>query len=471
MNRDETIALWKKCEEARAAAIADGQSVEVAHEAAKNIWNTWAEDRLAEREVLKGEGRWKARKYTDRLMYNAYGEREFGENAESKKWLKEAFCDFSELIFKESGPENQGSETEIIKKTERDFGGLRHSDHYVLNFEGFIFPSDCDFWLSSFLVPVTFSRCVFHGFAGFRKTRFANIVLFNETIFHQAAWFARTLFMSVADYDEAVFMGWARFAGAQFEDPGIFSNTHFKDGAWFRGCKFSAMALFDSARFEGEADFVATSVEHYFDLRHSVFTEVPAFNQVDFKRAPDFDGVKFSLPVFWRNGQASLVPAYRALRRVAIQGADYEREQMAFKGEIRSKRGTEHRWYHAALWYGLAYDVLSDFGRSMSRPSIIWLVSIGVFAFLYLADSSKLGNAFANCNAAAAPNYESALIISWKNALPFIGIDSKADEIARSCLYEAIAYGGVAIQGFQKVWSAVLMFLFLLAVRNQFRIR
>ena len=144
---------------------------------------------------------------------------------------------------------------------------------------------------------------------------------------------------------------------------------------------------------------------------------------------------------------------------------------MAFKGEIRSKRGTEHRWYHAAFWYGLAYDALSDFGRSMSRPSLIWLISIAVFALFYLANSGKLGSAFDDCAAAGAPNYESALIISWKNALPFIGIDSRAEEIARGCLYGAAAYGGIAIQGLQKVWSAVLMFLFLLAVRNQFKIK
>ena len=41
---------------------------------------------------------------------------------------------------------------------------------------------------------------------------------------------------------------------------------------------------------------------------------------------------------------------------MAIQGADYEREQMAFKGETRSKRGTEHKPWHTAFWFGIAYD-------------------------------------------------------------------------------------------------------------------
>ncbi len=471
MNRNETIAFWKRCEEARAAAIAEGQSVEAAHEIAKNIWNGWAEECLIARKVLEESGLWKARKYFDRADFDAYGERVFGENTETENWLREASCDFSEIVFDASGLEDQETELENIQTRRMDFGGLRRAAYQLPKFDGFIFPSDCDFWLSTFLEPASFSHSVFHGFAGFRRTRFANIVWFNKATFKQAAWFARTKFISVADFEEATFLGWARFAGTQFEEDCTFTRSTFLGRACFWGCKFSTVASFDRAKFGSEADFNGTSFERFFDLRQSVFTEVPAFNQANFKRPPDLDGMKLSLPGFWRASKASLVPTYRALRRVAIQGADYEREQMAFKGEIRSKRGTEHKWYHAAFWYGLAYDALSDFGRSISRPSLIWLISIAIFAFFYLVNSSKLENAFADCIAAGAPNYESALIISWKNALPFIGIDSKAEEIARSCLYGATASGGIAIQGLQKVWSTVLLFLFLLAVRNQFRIK
>ena len=107
----------------------------------------------------------------------------------------------------------------------------------------------------------------------------------------------------------------------------------------------------------------------------------------------------------------------------------------------------------------------------MSRPSLIWLISIAVFALFYLANSGKWGSAFADCAAAGAPNYESALIISWKNALPLHRHRFQSEEIARGCLYGAAVYGGIAIQGLQKVWSAVLIFLFLLAVRNQFKIK
>ena len=114
-----------------------------------------------------------------------------------------------------------------------------------------------------------------------------------------------------------------------------------------------------------------------FGANGAVFAEV-------LKQAPDLDAVSLPLPSFWRRGRVELIARYRAVRRIAILGADYEREQMAFKGEVRSKRGTYHKWWHAAFWYGLAYDTLSDFGRSMSRPVLAWLISIASFALIYL---------------------------------------------------------------------------------------
>jgi hypothetical protein len=116
-----------------------------------------------------------------------------------------------------------------------------------------------------------------------------------------------------------------------------------------------------------------------------------------------------------------------------------------------TSRGTEHRWYHAAFWYGLAYDAFSDFGRSMSRPLALWLLSIFLFAGAYLFASGKLTGAREFCPAADASNFESALVVSWRNALPFVGIDPKADRAASECLYGSSVYGGIAIQGVQKI--------------------
>jgi hypothetical protein len=56
MTRDETIALWQKCEDARAAAQAEGKSEDEAHEAAKAIWNRWANGLRDDYEALDQVG-------------------------------------------------------------------------------------------------------------------------------------------------------------------------------------------------------------------------------------------------------------------------------------------------------------------------------------------------------------------------------------------------------------------------------
>ena len=66
MTRDETTQLFERCEaarrEAKAKALAHGQSErdarEIAHEAAKAVWNGSAEGMLTERKALEQSGHW-----------------------------------------------------------------------------------------------------------------------------------------------------------------------------------------------------------------------------------------------------------------------------------------------------------------------------------------------------------------------------------------------------------------------------
>ena len=66
--RERTVERFLECEakraEARAAALAEGKSEDearkIAHEAAKQHWNAWAEDMLAKRKALEEPGAWAA---------------------------------------------------------------------------------------------------------------------------------------------------------------------------------------------------------------------------------------------------------------------------------------------------------------------------------------------------------------------------------------------------------------------------
>ena len=428
-------------------------------------WNSWAEKMRTKRKAIETDGHWAAEK-------NKRGELE-PKNEETRAWTEAARVDFFRCHFLVRA----AGDATVIREEEKNEGEDARSPIKVIQlegnsaiFSGFVFPGDTSFDEANFSRHTRFRGATFCGAATFDNATFSDYAWFEETTFSGNAWFVSATFTGEAWFFNATFTADALFGNATFSSAARFFRATFIGDARFGSATFQKSTNYREAKFSKEASFTGIKVDRSFDMTEADFKRVPAFNQADFKQAPELDSVKFPLPLLARKGEANLVARYRAIRRLAIQGADYEREQMAFKGEIRSKRGAEHRWYHAAFWYGLAYDALSDFGRSMSRPSLIWLVSIMVFSLFYLASSHKLESAFAHCGTADASNFESALIISWKNALPLIG-DAKAEEVARSCLYGAAAYGGIAIQGFQRIWSALVIFLFLLAVRNQFKIK
>ena len=135
------------------------------------------------------------------------------------------------------------------------------------------------------------------------------------------------------------------------------------------------------------------------------------------------------MPRFWKgHNKGRVAVIYRAIRRVSVQGHDQENEAKAFKGEVRSKRGTEHRWYHAAFWYGVAYDGLSDFGSSLSRPLLVWLFSVVAFGAVYLWDARvDVPEWVKPCRFGEASKALRAFTLSIANALPVIG-SSRSEE-------------------------------------------
>ena len=203
---------------------------------------------------------------------------------------------------------------------------------------------------------------------------------------------------------------------------------------------------------------------------------MPAFNQSDFKQAPDLDNVSFPARPFWRGGDKDLVPQYRALKRLAVQGYDYEREQMAFKGELRSRRWLIDKWYGPSVWFGIIYDFFADCGRSIWRPFVTWAGLVLAFAAFYFWRSAD--GLATRCGSPETPALQ-ALYLSIKNGLVMFGgtRDARINQ-AYLCLYggdanqAAIPLSVTYVETLaQTPISAVLLFLFLLAVRNQFKIK
>lgn len=332
---------------------------------------------------------------------------------------------------------------EMLNRAERD--SPKWEREAKADFSGYKFKNKADF--SEFIFPseVNFSNVIFNGIVEFRKTKF-----FQKTSFIQAS------FSNMAVFRESIFSG----------------DVYFSDA------KFSDLTIFSGVKFETYAFFIASQFESSFLLDRAKFSTVPDFTDAVFRDAPRLDHIHIDVLekrnfIFQRGGK-DMAAYWRVLKRLAMRAHDHERELIFFKEEVIARRFVEDKWYHGAFWFGIFYQALSDFGRAIVRPMIAWLFSVGIFFGVY----RLLANATPPCQSP----WSSALILSLHQGLVSLpGPDDKIRQIY-GCLYGTV--GGtdtphipdipdmVAFLGtVQSVFSAILIFLLLLALRNRFRIR
>ena len=221
----------------------------------------------------------------------------------------------------------------------------------------------------------------------------------------------------------------------------FFNNARFGPGrADFSLATFKRVAQFDGAAFEGEADFNTVLGERNFSMAGARFEGVPDFIQAHFSEAPRLDNVKvkgrmleaqekepekgekLSLrkrlhrkwqhkSTLYRRATSGLskdsplrdIPTrWRALKRLAIQGHDTDRELAFFSGEVRSARlagdwpapwpvWKADVWAgFLRFWAGLLYQAFSNFGRSLLRPLFAWFLCIVIFAAFYLSQTDVM---------------------------------------------------------------------------------
>jgi hypothetical protein len=444
MTQEEAIALWTRCEEARKttfeAALEEGRdrgdAYDLAHEAAKDVWNGWAAELLQRQEIMKRSGEWAVARDARGAMQP--------QNQGTRAWFNEASVDFSRLQFRKAASAQPPANPVLAV-------GSR------ARFSGFVFPGAALFREAMFGVTVWFEGAIFHGRASF-----------NEASFAVEAWFERAEFSDVASFDEV-----------EFASDGWFENVTFSGNASFLQANFKGYTTFSGATFAEGANFTAISGERAFQLGGARFLAgPPSFVQADFKKAPRLDDVHVPLPHYFAHGNKESAARYRVLRQFADAGLDHERERTFFKGEVRSRRLVEDRPIGPAFWLGLAYDALSDFGTSIMRPMALWFVSAAGAVYFYLAMANAPSGGAAACTAQGGAPIIQALFLSVKNALVVLA-NYKDHRVTQAyhCLFSGpaeapeIPFVVTIAELSHTLWSAVLIFLLLLAVRNQFRIR
>jgi hypothetical protein len=447
----------------------------------RDAWNDWANKRLAERKVLEEKGLWIPKR--DWFGHNKLRHKEAGV------WMKSAASDFSDRRFLGSKDENKESESAGLPVK------CDPLEPRPANFEGYIFPGE-----------VHFDRVTFTGEASF-----------DAATFEGDAWFR-----------DATFKGDARFKSATFKGGAVFDRSIFKGDALFRSALFTGHTWFDSVCFCRAASFYSVQAKHGFALLNAHFRrQVPDFISARFKEPVILDHIQLGIGVepggllrslfgglySWLFGKPdrALSTKYRALKRLAIQSDDHRNEQIFFRGELRVRRYNEDKPWHLGFLLGIIYELVSGFGHSIIRPLLWLLVLFLLSSWFYLSEYTPAGtsprayiqaqllshlpdSAYTLVPAlrpealppltckdeGSGDPAASAIMLALKKNSVFAGFDT-AEKSTRlyACLYgydddhktprvpNAVVLWGI----WQTFLSTALLFLFLLGLRNRFKIK
>jgi hypothetical protein len=559
MNKEESKNLFQQCEEARKQVIssvnlADAETI--AHQAAVNVWNSWALQLIEEWERLNRVKPRAMSPLTNRT------ERWTETDPDLCSWMERAKVDFSEYTFNDE-----------VKFSNFIFP-------YTADFSATAFNHDAWFDEAIFRFEAVFDKATFNGRVGFKNTQFSHDTMFMEATFCEPVTFVNTNFIRNVNFEmvrfkkdvifdqvnissennpdfsediliqfrETVFEKGIIFLSTIFFGNSIFNNVYFTENCTFVKCTFEnkvslfqscfgGCVVFNDVIFKSDADFRAITSNRSFDLSNTTFYILPDFTQAHFIEAPRLDSMniekcpedtnflRFKLSKILSNLKAniyhtiyyftpeskayrseqfsqshSITSKYRALKRIAAQSADYERELFFFQRELCTMRLNYHylNWRYFA---SVAYWLFSNFGRSVFRPISWWMISLYVSTSWYLSISIKkysitqacayvLLNTFgfqtekSKCIDGDGTISNAAFGLAFHHGSGGV-LHGEGTKQIYACLYgtnngffalknqelipnipmEAVVFGA-----FQSVFSLTMIFLLILAVRNQFRI-
>ena len=334
--------------------------------------------------------------------------------------------------------------------------------------------------------------------ANFANATFSQDADFTDFIFPSDAKFTRAVFSVPTSFENAKFQQEVIFISAVMYEITIFDKATFVGDAYFDEAIFKEHVSFQSVTFKSKAIFRAIEAKRIFNLTETYFQQVPNFTQGTFTEVPLFDTITIAQEKrkgeIWQCNKQKvqndfesidLYPGYwKVLKHLAAQGHDFESEQRFFRMEIITHRAFKDGPRNASFWASLLYQTCSNFGQSLSRPLIgfclIFSVS-AVFNYLYSNTFTVITHGQKICGVDISDDlWYAAIAIATNKSIPgFFAFRDKLPEF-HARLYGA--YGDHVCQPnvpdmvstfgvIQSVSSAAFIFLFLLAVRNRFRIK
>lgn len=433
-------------------------------------------------------------------------------------------------FFNQTAYENSIDFSNCVFEEEVNFAGFNFGSN--ANFENAQFKKIVIFESANFVENTNFDLAKFQNGVVFQKARFESDVRFRCAKFDELAIFSLAQFGGITDFTAACFSGQANFDkvihgrelifnNASFDCPPISfvatswesflffyeldEREHIKkwaeklnlspgkiNSALFGGTKFTGTVDFSGVEFAGKTRFsksFANQSIYWFKKDENgkivfdggkvceiasfrtkagdplVFGSPPIFHNCKFNQDVSFDGAEFPAPT----GHESSSRAYRTLKLAFAQIQGVREEQRFFRLEMAEEhysiRGPA-RWMHSM------YALLSDYGFSVMRPSLLLLVTSVIALILYgFFAGYEICIPFLSSCTPSREWFEFGLI----NAFPLLGMDQYAGLI-RKDLFPSTLHPGVKTLItitviVQKSISLIAFFLIGLALRNLFKMK
>lgn len=420
-------------------------------------------------------------------------------------------------------------------------------NQYFIDFTWIDFNREMDFSFFNFPINVNFRYATFSGYTKFWQARFSGNADFRETKFSDAADFRRVTFSGDvnfwlaefsgnADFGLVRFSGVADFSSVPFLDGTDFGEAIFSSGANFRGVKFSYSATFDEVTFSDDADFRRVTFSSGVNFRQATFTQDANFKWckfigkhqnitflgAEFKQQSFFIDTQFSetaqvMPCDFRQTYFHLPPLvtdfpsdvsifiqankdkqrddnfykdcearFRELKKLAEGNNNYQKSLEFYGCELYCQRRASGGGRNLKNWASCLYGLLSGYGLSLLRPTLLWLVVMLGSMGLQACFDDKL-----SFSPTATINIERVGFYLSPSLPPFINkplyqkevrhrlyVNPQGEKLKQLCdnskdkeeCKGQLPTCNRVIRFFQALFSFVLMFLFGLALRNRFKI-
>lgn len=450
----------------------------------------------------------------------------FEDEVNFKKTKFYEFADFENIIFfkdvsfREAVFKEGVNFTDVSFKKKVDYSSVSFEDQVIFssfnvkgeaNFFDTKFESWAQFHNAVFEKDANFYQSVFENQANFRQVDFKKHANFTEVVFNYSADFQAILSKRAFSLRDAKFASVIpNFTQANFAESPRLDNIQLLPAPAYKDYPFPSKKIQSPLKWQ----------RYWWNLQFRAFL-MRLFWRCVYKLTPSNYRKLYHkgevLKHLWnkftnKRNNPNEEAHYRALKRLAIQAHDHENEMKFFAGEICARRHvtdfanflTHDFASSMRYWAGVAYELFSDFGRSFIRPALWWFACLWLFANLTLSNAGLEDKT--KCHNSQLTPKQAAYTIGLKNSLLILGL-TKTNIVkqAELCLYGVNKNGEAerepkpydpkikrayqakstkaettktdipfkaAVQGItHSLLSLFFIFLLLLAIRNQFKIK